>query len=147
MVEVLMVLVTRGFLSHKQALGDLNLARYAKQSRSPSKTDIATLMQPCEIPTPSAQARSFSNNSQDLRWVTRKDYPLWEFLTRLKGNEHEVGEGIKDSGIPRDKVFITSKLWNTHHPNVAEGLEKTLNALGTDYLDLYVGSLSTRHRN
>lgn len=54
------------------------------------------------------------------------------------GNEHEVGQGIKDSGVPREEIFITSKLWNTHQPNVAEGLQKTLDALGTDYLDLYV---------
>ncbi|KAL3443755.1 NADP-dependent oxidoreductase domain-containing protein [Aspergillus insuetus] len=55
----------------------------------------------------------------------------------IYGNEHEVGQGIKDSGIPRKKIFLTSKLWNTHQPNVAEGLQKTLDALGTDYLDLY----------
>ncbi|TQS32841.1 hypothetical protein Golomagni_06832 [Golovinomyces magnicellulatus] len=59
---------------------------------------------------------------------------LWNIL----GNEKEVGEGIKDSGIPREDIFITSKLWNTHQPNVKEGLQKTLDALGTDYLDLYL---------
>ena len=59
-------------------------------------------------------------------------------LKEVLGNEHEVGQGIKDSGIPREEVFITSKLWNTHQPNVKEGLKKTLDALGTDYLDLYV---------
>ncbi|CAI6091940.1 unnamed protein product [Clonostachys chloroleuca] len=53
------------------------------------------------------------------------------------GNEHEVGQGIKDSGVPREEIFLTSKLWNTHQPNVAEGLKKSLDALGTDYLDLY----------
>ncbi|BCS24986.1 uncharacterized protein APUU_41430S [Aspergillus puulaauensis] len=56
----------------------------------------------------------------------------------IYGNEHEVGQGIKDSGVPREDIFITSKLWNTHQPNVAEGLQKTLDALGTDYLDLYL---------
>lgn len=56
----------------------------------------------------------------------------------IYGNENEVGEGIRDSGVPREEIFITSKLWNTHQPNVKEGLEKTLKALGTDYLDLYV---------
>ncbi|KAE8148915.1 NADP-dependent oxidoreductase domain-containing protein [Aspergillus avenaceus] len=56
----------------------------------------------------------------------------------IYGNEHEVGQGIKDSGVPRENIFITSKLWNTHQPNVAEGLQKTLDALGTDYLDLYL---------
>ncbi|CAG9972549.1 unnamed protein product [Clonostachys byssicola] len=56
----------------------------------------------------------------------------------IYGNEHEVGQGIKDSGVPREEIFLTSKLWNTHQPNVAEGLQKSLDALGTDYLDLYL---------
>jgi glycerol 2-dehydrogenase (NADP+) len=59
-------------------------------------------------------------------------------LTPVPGNENEVGQGIKDSGVPRGDIFITSKLWNTHQANVKEGLQKTLDALGTDYLDLYV---------
>ncbi|CAG5186709.1 uncharacterized protein ALTATR162_LOCUS11679 [Alternaria atra] len=54
------------------------------------------------------------------------------------GNEHEVGQGIKGSGVPREEIFLTSKLWNTHQPNVKEGLQKSLDALGTDYLDLYL---------
>jgi glycerol 2-dehydrogenase (NADP+) len=62
-------------------------------------------------------------------------------LKRYLGNEHEVGQGIKDSGVPRESIFITSKLWNTHQSHVAEGLQKTLDTLGTDYLDLYVSIL------
>lgn len=54
------------------------------------------------------------------------------------GNEAEVGQGIKNSGVPREKLFITSKLWCTYHDRVAEGLEQTLKDLGTDYLDLYL---------
>lgn len=46
--------------------------------------------------------------------------------------------------MPREEIFITSKLWNTHQPNAAEGLKKTLDALGTDYLDLYVGTLQLK---
>ncbi|KAF2014259.1 protein GCY [Aaosphaeria arxii CBS 175.79] len=56
----------------------------------------------------------------------------------IYGNESEVGQGIKDSGIPREEIFITSKLWNTHQDNAREGLQKSLDALGTDYLDLYL---------
>lgn len=59
-------------------------------------------------------------------------------ICRIYGNENEVGKGIKDSGVPRKEIFITGKLWNTHHPNAKEGLQQTLDALGTDYLDLYV---------
>jgi len=55
-------------------------------------------------------------------------------------NEEEVGRAIKESGIPREEIFLTSKLWNSfHHPeNVANSLEATLKALQTDYLDLYL---------
>ncbi|KAK5077353.1 hypothetical protein LTR64_005166 [Lithohypha guttulata] len=56
----------------------------------------------------------------------------------IYGNENEVGQGIKDSGVPREQIFVTSKLWNTHQPNVKEGLRKSLDALGLDYLDLYL---------
>ncbi|KAJ5949153.1 hypothetical protein N7454_000737 [Penicillium verhagenii] len=55
-------------------------------------------------------------------------------------NENEVGNGWKKSGVPREEIFITSKLWNTHHhpDHVEEGLNKTLKDLQTDYVDLYL---------
>lgn len=54
------------------------------------------------------------------------------------GNEKEVGEGIRASGVPRSDIFITSKLWGTYHTRVEECLDETLANLGTDYLDLYL---------
>ncbi|KAK5189437.1 hypothetical protein LTR92_010637 [Exophiala xenobiotica] len=55
-------------------------------------------------------------------------------------NEHEVGQGWKSSGVPREEIFITSKLWNTdHHPDRVEAaLDATLKDHQTDYLDLYL---------
>jgi hypothetical protein len=58
------------------------------------------------------------------------------------GNEHEVGAAIASSGIPREDLFLCSKVWTTtieEGPEAVEArLEKTLNDLGTDYIDLYV---------
>jgi glycerol 2-dehydrogenase (NADP+) len=53
-------------------------------------------------------------------------------------NEDEVGQGIKDSGVPREDIFLTSKVWCTYHDRVEECLDVTLKSLGTDYLDLYL---------
>merc|ERR1719324_178761 len=58
----------------------------------------------------------------------------------IYGNETEVGEGIKLSGVPRDQVFITSKLWNNDHAtsDVEPACRESLRKLGTEYLDLYL---------
>jgi len=54
------------------------------------------------------------------------------------GNEHEVGQGIKDSGVPREQIWITTKLDNPWHKRVEEGIESSLKSLGLDYVDLYL---------
>eukprot|EP00088_Acartia_fossae_P025341 TRINITY_DN2616_c0_g1_i3.p1 TRINITY_DN2616_c0_g1~~TRINITY_DN2616_c0_g1_i3.p1 ORF type:complete len:331 (+),score=97.28 TRINITY_DN2616_c0_g1_i3:36-995(+) len=56
------------------------------------------------------------------------------------GNEKEVGEGIKASGVDRNQLWITSKLWNTKHnpEDVEPACRETLADLGLDYIDLYL---------
>lgn len=58
----------------------------------------------------------------------------------IYGNESGVGQAVKDSGLKREEVFITSKLWNTErgYDKTMAAFEKTLAELGTDYLDLYL---------
>jgi glycerol 2-dehydrogenase (NADP+) len=54
------------------------------------------------------------------------------------GNEKEVGEGIRASGVPREEIFLTTKLNNPDHKRVAEAIDESLKNLGTDYVDLYL---------
>ncbi|OJJ49642.1 hypothetical protein ASPZODRAFT_149144 [Penicilliopsis zonata CBS 506.65] len=53
-------------------------------------------------------------------------------------NETEIGQGIKDSGVPRSEIWITTKLHNTYHNRVQDGINSSLASLGTDYVDLYL---------
>lgn len=54
------------------------------------------------------------------------------------GNEKEVGQGIKDSGVPREQIWVTTKLDNPWHKRVEEGINTSLKDLGLDYVDLYL---------
>lgn len=56
------------------------------------------------------------------------------------GNEESVGRAIKDSGIDRKELFVTSKLWNDDHgyDSAKKALDLSLEKLGLDYLDLYL---------
>lgn len=55
-------------------------------------------------------------------------------------NEEEVGKAIKDSGISREEIFVTSKLWLSHYgyERAKVGIERSLRKLGLDYIDLYL---------
>lgn len=51
-------------------------------------------------------------------------------------NEKEVGLGLKESGVPREEIFLTTKLNNTDQRNPEEALKYSLDQLDTPYLDL-----------
>jgi diketogulonate reductase-like aldo/keto reductase len=55
-------------------------------------------------------------------------------------NEREVGEGIRRSGVPRDEIFVTTKLWISDYgyDSALVGFEASLRRLGVDDVDLYL---------
>lgn len=55
-------------------------------------------------------------------------------------NEAAVGKAVRESGIPREDIFITTKIWNDRQRSgeVAEALEYSLDCLQTEYVDLYL---------
>nr|WP_082781079.1 aldo/keto reductase [Cephaloticoccus primus] len=56
----------------------------------------------------------------------------------IYGNEAGVGRAIRESGLPRESFFVTTKLWNTDHERARAALEESLGRLGLDYVDLYL---------
>nr|AFI38949.1 NADPH dependent aldo-ketoreductase [Lodderomyces elongisporus] len=54
------------------------------------------------------------------------------------GNEDQVGRAIADSGVSRDEIFVTTKLWNDQHKDPEGALDESLKKLGLEYVDLYL---------
>jgi len=59
---------------------------------------------------------------------------------RIYGNEGDVGAAVRESGIPRSEIFVTTKLWNDDHGYDAAcaAFDASLKRLGLDYVDLYL---------
>lgn len=58
----------------------------------------------------------------------------------IYGNEEGVGQAVRDSGVPREELFVTSKVWNADqgYDRTLRAFEESLARLGFDYLDLYL---------
>ena len=56
------------------------------------------------------------------------------------GNELSIGQAIQESDVPRNEIFVTTKVWNTHqgYKSTIEAFEQSLEKLGTGYIDLYL---------
>lgn len=58
----------------------------------------------------------------------------------MYGNEAEVGRAVHDAGVPRERVFVVTKLWNSDHgyDSAFKAGERSLNQLALDHIDLYL---------
>jgi diketogulonate reductase-like aldo/keto reductase len=59
---------------------------------------------------------------------------------KIYGNEEGVGEGIKEGGVGRDELFVTTKLWNDDqgYESGLKAFDESLKRLGLEYIDLYL---------
>lgn len=69
----------------------------------------------------------------------KKGYRLID-TAEVYRTEGEVGRAIRDSGIPREEIFISTKLWNPHqgYEGTKIAFSESLKKLGVDYIDLYL---------
>ena len=65
----------------------------------------------------------------------------------MYGNEEDVAKAIKKSGIPRDEIFITTKIRNDMHDDPEKAFNESLKKLNTDYVDLYMIHWPVPQRN
>ena len=74
-----------------------------------------------------------------VKWALEASYRHIDTAT-IYGNETSVGKAIKDSGIARKDLFVTTKLWNEdmRQDNQLNAIDDSLGRLGLDYVDLYL---------
>lgn len=82
------------------------------------------------------QVRNGPESVNAVRWALEIGYRHID-TAQSYGNEESVGKGLRQSGVPRDEVFITTK-FNPSRRDAALEAEGSLRRLGVDYLDLYL---------
>lgn len=85
------------------------------------------------------QSPEGSETVNAVRWAIEAGY-IHIDTAKIYENEKSVGQGVRDSGVAREKLFVTTKLWNADmraHKQM-EAIDNSLKALAMDYVDLYL---------
>ncbi|NQU98882.1 aldo/keto reductase [Candidatus Woesearchaeota archaeon] len=72
-----------------------------------------------------------------ILWALKAGYRHID-TAAIYGNEKEIGDAIKKSGLKRENIFITTKLWNDDQDDPEKALNESLRKLQTNYVDLYM---------
>lgn len=83
-----------------------------------------------------------------MRQAADLGYRLFD-TAPVYGNEAGTGRGVRECGLPREDVFVTTKLWNTRqgYDEALRAFDESQAALGLDYVDLYLIHWPVPHRN
>jgi len=85
------------------------------------------------------QTRKGKETQDAVYYALEAGYRLID-TAAMYGNEEDVGEAVRKSGLPREKIFITTKLWNPDHgyDKALSAFEESRKKLGLYYVDLYL---------
>jgi len=85
------------------------------------------------------QAKSGGEARAAVKWALDAGYRHID-TARIYGNEGDVGAALRESGVPREEVFVTTKLWNADHgyDRAIAACKASLGRLGLSYVDLYL---------
>lgn len=85
------------------------------------------------------QVKDGAEAVDSVKWALQAGYRLIDTAAAYK-NEVSVGEGIRASGIPREDIFVTTKLWNADqgYESTLKAFDESVTKLGLDYVDLYL---------
>lgn len=72
-----------------------------------------------------------------INWALEAGYRHID-TAKLYGNERSVGKAVRETGIAREEIFVTTKLWPTDFLAPSAAFEKSLKRLGFEYIDLYL---------
>ncbi len=105
-------------------------------------TDTYTLSNGLKIPVigfGTWQSQDGQQAYNAVLWALKAGY-LHIDTAAAYGNEKSVGKAIKDSGVNREDLFVTTKLWNADHgyDRTKKAFQQSLDNLGLDYVDLYL---------
>ncbi len=85
------------------------------------------------------QAGSGKETRKAVAYALQIGYRLFD-TAKLYGNERDLGVAVRESGIPREEIFITTKLWNNDHgyESALRAFDKSRRELGLETVDLYL---------
>lgn len=85
------------------------------------------------------QTKEGKETEDAVRWALESGYRHID-TAKAYGNEKNVGEGIRQSGLERKDIFVTTKLWNEdiRKRNTRDAFFDSLNTMGLEYLDMYL---------
>ena len=85
------------------------------------------------------QAETGNECRQAVLWALQAGYRHID-TARIYGNEKDVGAAVRESGLPRGEIFVTTKLWNGDqgYDKALRAFDHSLTTLGLDFIDLYL---------